>query len=154
MASVTSNVINSGPIPLITSNMDLPAIATIRKYSGVPHGMSLAALTVLDTENRKLTLDLTFENDAYMMTFADQLVAVWGKYEPIPSFIRSYKVDGKYMSSFNGESMQLTSQMPSTHDMFGYKKAIIDIELIGLTKIVYKIWRWGEDTPRMINLSV
>ena len=49
------------PTPEIKTNIQLTAIDQLKKYAGVPHGMSMVALTLIDPLNRNLEMNVVFE---------------------------------------------------------------------------------------------
>lgn len=162
-----ANSRNSAPIPEIKTNIALASIEHLKKYAGMPYGMSMAALTLIDHLNRDLQMELTFESDMYVGAFATHIIGVWNQYTPIPCLIRSYKLDGEFLDTFQGEEMQTAANYPTSLGDFKNKKAIIDIEqttgyatnnspdkpAVG-PSYLFKCYRWNEIIPRTLLLNI
>lgn len=152
--SLTDLVGQSSPIPDIESNINVQPLETIKKYAGVPHGMSMVALCIMDGQYRGLEMDIKFDSEMYMNSFVEHLISVWANYEPISSFIRSYKKDGKFVKEFDGNTLQESDTVPASTEEFKNKKVIIDMSTEGDDKYTFRLYRWNEVRPRILRLSV
>lgn len=146
------------PIPDIKSNIELVSMEQIKKYAGVPHGMSLVALSMLDPNNKDLELTIELDSEMYLESFVEHIMGVWQKYEPITSFLRSYKNSDEYLSEFNEIKLSTNPVFPNSNDHFKNKKVIIDVEY-SLDKqknpeYKFKFYRWSENKPRILHLYI
>jgi hypothetical protein len=146
------------PTPEIKSNIQFTALEQLRKHLGTSHGMSLIAITMIDFNNRDLELDVLLESNMYLEAFVEHIINVWGNYIPVPSFIRSYQVEGKFLDEFEGVKLQDTTPFPGTNDQYKNKKFIIDIadgkDDDNEKTYTFKFYRWGEDRPRILRVSI
>ena len=141
------------PTPEIKTNIQLTAIDQLKKYAGVPHGMSMVALTLIDPLNRNLEMNVVFESEMYLNAFADHVINIWEYYKPISSFIRSYKSNGEFLDKFNGYKLKKLTPFPFSIDHFNDKKVIIDVEA-GVGYYLFKCYKWNEEKPRVLHLTL
>ena len=142
------------PVPDIKCSLALEAMSEIKKHASEPHGASLIAITMLDTRNKTLNVDMKFDTEMELNTFFSNVLAVWGKYEPIPAYLRSYKQDGKYMESLDSAPLEVDVKHPASLEDYAGKKAVVDMILTGRTDVILNVYRWGEQAPRALTLSL
>lgn len=136
----------------IKCNLNINSWPTIEKYHGTSHGISLVAMSMLDVNNRGLQFTVTIDGDR-IDSYVEHVLSVWRRYNPIPSFIRSYKMDDKFMQEFDGIKLDTKPVFPSVPDMFMGKKVIIDIEHnTDRDEYTFKHYQWNEDKPRVLQL--
>jgi len=138
----------------VTSNIDLSMVSQIKKHIHDSHGASLTAVTMIDslTEHQGLNIEITFNSESELSSFVDHLIGVWDRYEPIPTVIRSFNTDGKFIESFNGVQLIDNNQAPTNINDYKNKKVLIDVEKTGMN-FVFKFYRWGEVYPRVLKLT-
>jgi len=142
------------PMPELTANIKLDAIEEIKKHLTEPHGISLIAITMLDKKNQNLKLEIQFDTEAELITFLSTVLAIWDKYEPIPSYLRSYKQDGQFMDSIDDIKLEHTDAYPTSIEQYRGKKAIIDMSLTTPNYFIIQIHRWNETNPRILILCL
>ena len=136
----------------IKCNKVTPTLQTLKQYSSVPHGFSLLALFLIDKNNKGLEMSLGYSSDVSLNNVVDTLFSVWLKFEPIKSFIRSFKKDNVFLQEIDGIKLLHTNDRPQSEDEFDNKHVIIDVELVDLSYDI-TIYRWGEPTPRKLKLQ-
>lgn len=137
---------------------EIAAEKAILKNFGTPHGYSQISITIMDQLNRNLDITMEFDNTFELEEAFDYIVASWKKYAPIKSFIRSYKIEGKYQKEFNGYELKSEAPFPDVMEHFYYEKdkkydIIIDIEKHN-DDYTCKLYRFREDKPRVLIFSL
>lgn len=139
--------------PEIKSNLDVNLESVIKKYAGVPHGLSLIAVSMLDPSHKSINVELKYTDQHLLNNAVEYLVAIWHNYEPIPTRIRTYKVNGSFIEKSGTMQFQQNDDVPYSTDAFGHIKVLVDIACIkDGTEYTIKLYRWGEPSPRVLKL--
>ncbi len=135
----------------ITCNLHNKTVDILKQYSNVPHGLSLIALFLIDTNNKELDMQISYPFSTSLSSVLDSLFSVWLKYEPIKSFIRSVKKDGTFLSEIDSIKLYNNDDFPLSEDDFNGKQVIIDVELKDQEYTV-TLYRWSEAKARKLKL--
>jgi hypothetical protein len=147
-----SDILHKGQVlPEVKCNMDIIPLPIIKQHIGTLHGMSMVAVCMLDSNYRHIEMNISFDNEQYLIDFAEHVIAVWKKYEPIPSYIRSFKHNEKFLTQYNGNKLSSDTTLPTAIETFNGKKAIIDVNMVNVDYI-FKLYKWSEDSPRILRL--
>lgn len=137
--------------PVVTCNLSLPELEKINQYITAPHGASLVALTSIDPKNKNLDLSIEFDYHSDMERFVGHILDIWGKYKPIPSVIRSYKQDGKFVDYIDDAKMEHTDHHPESMAEYNNKHVLIDIDVKQDNDYTFKLHRWRDSKARIIT---
>ena len=126
----------------------------IKKFITEPYGSSLVALTMLDNNYSGIEMNIEFTELIELVQFNEQVVGIWSKLEQslLTSFIRTYKKDGVFLKSFNDVELESSIIFPTEVSMYKNKRYIIDIEQVR-NSYKYRIYKFGENSPRMLNIT-
>lgn len=140
----------------IKFNSDIVAAKTIEATFGTPQSYSKVAITIIDPQNVKLQIDMSFESTFDLEACFHHMLGTWFKYKPIKVFIRSYKTKDGYQDKFAGFKLSDSTPFPDKIEHFYYDgkchDVIMDIDHIDKNLNAYKIslYRWRELVPRVL----
>ncbi len=135
----------------IFTNVEFPALESIKKHIDKPHGLSLIAMSMIDNIR---DLEIRFDTTDYIDTIINYLVGVWLEYAPIPCMIRSYKKNNIFQDTVDFisepiDKLQACDSVPSTVNDFNNKKVIIDIASNNGVYTI-KFYKWNEGAERRL----
>ena len=146
----------------ITFNKKIIAADVIEKTFGSAQSYSKIAITIMDFTQPRLEISMKFETSFELENAFSHMLGIWQRYQPIKSFIRTFKMPKGFLEEFNGYKLKDKVEFPSSEDHFYYEKNkaldyIIDIEQIDDDKrysYVVKFYRWREDIPRALVFAL
>lgn len=146
----------------IIFNKKITAADVIEKTFGSAQSYSKIAITIMDFTQPQLEIDMKFETTFELEGAFSHMLGIWQRYQPIKSFIRTFKNPKGFLEEFNGYKLKDKVEFPSSEEHFYYEKNkamdyIIDIEQTEDGKMyqyVIKFYRWRENAPRVLVFSL
>jgi hypothetical protein len=92
--------------PLFKFNQDFPTASSIVKFAGSTHGLTLAALSIIDTPNKNLHIDITCSGSTQLLDYSEQLKCILSTYDITKVHFRSVKIDGKYQATYTNLTLE------------------------------------------------
>jgi hypothetical protein len=139
--------------PKIESNIAFVTLQAIKKHSTEAFLSSLIAVSMIDNTTRDLELTVSYVDNAIAQTVISDIIASFLVYKPVPIYVRSYKVNGVFQRSLDGNKFEQTSVFPQSTDDYKGKKAVVDIEKTS-SSCVYYVYKWNEVKPRILRINV
>lgn len=128
----------------------------ILKYSDSAHSLTLIAVALLDPIYKNIEITVEYENIDDIINSVKHILAVWKQYSPIQSSIRSIKHNGKFEEEFEGTKLQKINENDTNLAYQNSKVILIDItsnDNDGNVSYKFKLYRWGENIPRILNIN-
>mgnify|MGYP001608657366 CR=1 FL=1 len=127
---------------------------SIKKYTGTPHGLTLAVLSLIDKINKDLTIELACIGESQLHDFSTQINNILHRSEVIKVYFRSIKINGMFQESKNNIKLEQDDTTPTSSEQYKNKSHVIcDIEIDGDGQ-KWKFWRNPENMPRILTLIV
>ncbi len=140
--------------PIFKISHEFPTAASIMKFAGTSHGLTLTTFSVIDKQNADLQISIVCSGISQLNDYVEQLKGILQTNEVTKVYIRSVKVDDVFQESYLDLSLEKTNSAPTSHEQFKNKSHVIcDIEITEDSQ-TWKFWRMAEENPRVINFTV
>lgn len=139
--------------PEFKFNSSFPTAASITKFAGTSHGLTLAAISVVDKPNTNLEIEIVCSGPAQVADYADQLRCILQKSKIIKVYFRSVKIEGVFQDSYSNLTLEPVDGKPISNSQFSNKVDVIcDIDICGDNQ-TWKLWRLAEPNARVLKLT-
>ncbi len=139
--------------PEVKINQNFPTESSIKKHVGSSHGLTLITLSLLDSANKDLAIELFCTGDSQLQDFSAQILGIIKRFEVIKVYIRSVKLNGVFQESYDDSKLEDNADRPFSVDQFKKNDVICDIE-INNREQRWAFWRNPEIAPRTLRLAV
>lgn len=145
----------------VNTNIETEFLTQAKKHATTSHGLSMLALSMLDTNHLNLQMTLVFEDLDTLEDCAEQMTAVWSMCQSNKVLFRSAVQGGKFLTEYFGKQVSEVTSYPSASAEYKYFKVILDIVINDTTDTdtdtdttrVYKFYRWNEPHPRVLIMK-
>jgi len=133
-------------------NSTFPTATSIMRYAGTTHGISLIALSMIEQNNKKLDITVTFDGDTQLNAAATHVMAILKKSDSVPVYLRTVKTNGVFESKYGDAELQTNDVPPTSPDEFPSKSgAILDLSITHNTQ-TWTFYRLHDPHPRHLKL--
>lgn len=141
-------------IPTFETNIPEVTIEHIKQNMSSLHYVTLVALALADKKNVGTYIIVKFDTAMALNMFVDYALSVWKTNKSIKTYLRSYKLDGKFVTNMDDIKFESNDTPPHSHLDFEKIDVIIDIESDSSNKWLFKLYRYGEPQCRTITLMM
>ncbi len=135
----------------VKTNLSPELDNVIQKYANVHHGLSLIALSVLDANNKSISIEMKYDDLHLLNNAVEYIISIWNAYQPILSKLRSYKVNDKFQDKLGNVELKHEDGMPILSD-FEHYKVLYDIVNVDNINYTFKLYRAYEQSYRVLKM--